>query len=92
MSHKVLEVIGDEVAERIAINQIGHSGSVTNGMLSSLTTLNKPTDGFEALAFFDWFTLDEKVSPTVIDQFTQHCRHLLRFSINGTELGTEADR
>ena len=88
----MLQVIGDEPAKDIYIGSIKHSSAVTNEVLSVLATLNKPSTGFDKLELERWETLDSKLSTTVVDQFSTHCRHLKELDINGESLETEADR
>ena len=92
MKHKILEKLYEEPADKIVIQEIFHPTAVTNELLSCLATLDKPLTGFSKVTLVDWNTLDEKVSDTVVDQFTQHCRHLIELEIDGKKLNTETDR
>ena len=71
-----MEAIGDEPAKEIELKSIFHPCAVTNEALSVLSALQKPPTGFSKLKFDEWKTLGEKVSPTVIEQFAQHCHSL----------------
>ena len=92
MKHKVLENIYEEPADKIVIRAIYHPTAVTNELLSCIAKLDKPLTGFSRVTLVDWDTLDEKVSDTVVDQFTQNCRHLIKLKIDGKKLNTETDR
>ena len=93
MKHKVVQIIEDEPARDIILNAFKHQSAVTSEAFSVLSTLNKPPSGFRKLQFYQWSKLDTEVSPTVIDQFMEHCRHLQSLSINGYYLNQyEADR
>ena len=81
MSHKVLKAIGDEPAKAISMQYIDHPTSVTNEFLSVLSTLNKPPTGFDKLEL-SFKILDQKVSQTILDQFTNHCRQLKELDIS----------
>ena len=59
---------------------------MTNEVLSVLATLNKPSNGFDKITFTEWYTLDSKLSQTVVDQFSTHCRHLKELEIDGDNL------
>ena len=87
-----MEAIGDEPAKEIVLNSIFHTCAVTNEALSVLSALQKPPTGFSKLKFDFWKTLGERVSPTVIDQFAQHCHNLQTLHVSGQELRTEEDR
>ena len=66
MSHKILETIGDEPIETIELLDINHPTSLTNEALSMISTRNKSKSEFKHLSL-DFITLDEEVSPTVLD-------------------------
>ena len=76
MKHKVVQAIYEQPTEEIILGTFRHPCTVTNEALSCLATLFKPSKGFSKLTLSGWAILDEKVSPTVIEQFTQHCQHL----------------
>ena len=61
------------------MESIHHPTAVTNEALALISTLKKPEHGFEKLAL-NFNELEEKVSPTVLDQFVSHCQHLQEFS------------
>ena len=76
MKHKVVQAIEDEPAMDIVLDSFKHQSAVTSEALSVLSTLNKPPTGFRKLSFYHWWKLDTEVSPTVVDQFLEHCRNL----------------
>ena len=99
LKQRVAKAIYEEPAERLEMHKIDHSCAVTNQVLTTLATINKKPNGFEKLTFWCWNTLDEKVSQTVVDQFAQHCRHLKKLEVAGSDafdekfgFKTEADR
>ena len=57
------------------MTDIKHSSTVTSEALSVITKLDKPDTGFENVKL-SFNRLDEKVSDTVVDQFSQHVKHL----------------
>lgn len=67
MKHKVIEKVGDELVDYISLSGVRHSTAVTNETFSVLSTVNKPPSGLSKLVIGNWMTLDEKVSPTVMD-------------------------
>ena len=49
------------------MREFEHQWTVTNEALAVLSTLSKPSTGFSKLEFSNWYTLGDKVSPTVIE-------------------------
>ena len=93
MKHKVVQAIEDEPARDIVLDSFKHQSAVTSEAFSVLSTLNKPPTGFRKLQIYEWWKLGTKVSPTVVDQFLEHCRHLQSLTINANYLHQhEADR
>ena len=62
MKHKVMLAIGDEQVKDIKMKNINHPSSVTNEVLSVLSTLNMPPTGINSLSLDHWWSLDSKVS------------------------------
>ena len=71
-SHKIAEAIEDELAEKLDLRSFKHPTAVTNEALSVLSTVNKPETGFKELSMH-FEKLDEKIGPTVVDQFANQC-------------------
>ena len=79
LRHRLTEALDDKPAREIRMESIHHPTAVTNEALALISTLKKPEHGFEKLAL-NFNELEEKVSPTVLDQFVSHCQHLQEFS------------
>ena len=64
------------------MTEIKHSSMVTSEALSVISKLKKPDSGFESI-YMTFFKLEDKVSETVLDQFSQHAKYLKELSIYG---------
>ena len=82
LRHKVVEAIEDDPVRKIKLSNSKHMTAVTNGLLTVLSNLNKPSSGFESLDLHFEF-LRETLSKTVLDQFTSHCRNLQYLRVSG---------
>ena len=74
-SHMIAEKIQDQQVKKVEMYSIKHSSAVTSEALSVISKLNKPDTGFEKVDLV-FVKLDEKISDTVVDQFSQHVKHL----------------
>ena len=69
---------------------VHHPASVTNAVLSILANFNKPLTGFEKLSL-GFSELNEKLSDTIVDRFTSHCRNLKKLHFF-CDFSRESDR
>ena len=74
MSHNIVQAIGDDLVNKVYMT-ISHSTVVTDEALIVISNLSMPPTGLTDLTL-TFEVLDMKVSQTVLDQFTQHCRNL----------------
>ena len=70
---------------------IKHSSTVTSESLSVISKLRKPETGFEQVDL-NFHKLDERISETVIDQFTKDTKQLKKLQISAYNDLLEADR
>ena len=67
--------VPDQEIKYFRMDDIKHSSLVMSEALSMFSKLKKPDTGFEKIVL-GFSRLDEKVSETVLDQFSQHAKNL----------------
>lgn len=92
LRHKIAEKVEDETHNRVQLFRTKHSAAVTKEVISVLSKLIKtPETGLE-MVVLTFFKLDEKVSETVVDQFTRHTTQLKTFTVDAIGDAPEADK